>query len=136
MGPKINQDLLFKMLISSGYNFFVGVPDSSLKVFQKNIINSNFKNIIATHESQAIAIAFGAILAGKKACVYLQNSGLGNLINPISSLCIPFNIYPWLIIGHRHTLSQHKVMGEIDEKLLHLLDYPNYIIVEGENNVK
>jgi phosphonopyruvate decarboxylase len=91
---------------------------------------------MATHESQAIAIAVGAELAGKKSCVYLQNSGLGNIINPLTSLCIPFNIRPLLVIGHRHTLTQHKVMGEVDEDILNLLEYENYILVKGDNNVK
>tara|TARA_Y100000114_G_scaffold58753_1_gene53736 strand:+ start:9170 stop:9565 length:396 start_codon:yes stop_codon:yes gene_type:complete len=127
---------LFTRLETEGYNFFTGVPDSALKRFQNDIIKSNYDNIIATHESQALAIAFGAELAGKKSCVYLQNSGLGNIVNPLTSLCIPFDVKPLLVIGHRHTLPQHKVMGEIDEALLKLIGYTNYILVRGENNVK
>jgi len=127
---------LFKDLAAQGYDFFTGVPDSALKVFQNDIINSNFPNIIATHESQAVAIAFGAQLVGKKPCVYLQNSGLGNLINPLTSLCMPFGVNPLLVIGHRHTLPQHKIMGETDEQILKLIGYKNYIIVHGANNAK
>ena len=127
---------LFNKLESEGYNFFTGVPDSALKVFQNDIISSNYENIIATNEGQSIGIAFGAELAGKKSCIYLQNSGLGNIINPLTSLCIPFNITPLLVIGHRHTLEQHKVMGETDEKLLQTIGYTNYIIIRGDNNVK
>jgi len=127
---------LFKELIDKGYNFFTGVPDSGLKPFMNEIIDSDIEHIIATNEGQAIGIAVGAELAGKKSCVYLQNSGLGNVINPISSLCIPHNIEPLLVVGHRHTLPQHKIMGEIDEKLLVLLGYSSYIIVKGDNNVK
>ena len=129
-------DGLFKDLIAQGYNFFTGVPDSALKVFQNDIINSNFPNIIATHESQAVAIAFGAQLVGKKPCVYLQNSGLGNLINPLTSLCMPFGVNPLLVIGHRHTLPRHKIMGETDEQILKVIGYKNYIIVHGANNAK
>ena len=129
-------DNLFQKLISEGYNFFTGVPDSALKVFQNNIIESDFEHVIATNEGQAVGIAFGAEVAGKKSCVYLQNSGLGNIINPITSLCMPFEIKPLLVIGHRHTLEQHKVMGETDEKILQTIGYQNYIIVKGENNVK
>ena len=129
-------DILFNKLENKGYNFFTGVPDSALKVFQNDIISSNYENIIATNEGQSIGIAFGAELAGKKSCVYLQNSGLGNIINPLTSLCMPFNITPLLVIGHRHTLEQHKVMGETDEKILQTIGYTNYIIVQGDNNVK
>ena len=127
---------LFATLQRKGYNFFTGVPDSTLKKFQDDINNSGIENVVATHESQAVAIAFGAALAGKKPCVYLQNSGLGNIINPLTSLCIPFNVQPLLVIGHRHTLPQHKIMGEVDEKILNLIGYTNYILVEGKNNVK
>ena len=135
---KVEISDLFKTLVGEGYNFFTGVPDSALKVFQNDIIDSKLTNIIATHESQALAIAFGATLAGKKACVYLQNSGLGNIINPLTSLCIPFDTKPFLVIGHRHTLSQHRVMGEIDSSLMKLTGYgeENYFIYHGENNVK
>jgi phosphonopyruvate decarboxylase len=129
-------ETLFKAIESDGYNFFTGVPDSALKIFQNDIISSNYENIIATNEGQSIGIAFGAELAGKKSCVYLQNSGLGNIINPLTSLCMPFNITPLLVIGHRHTLEQHKVMGETDEKILQTIGYTNYIIIHGDNNVK
>jgi phosphonopyruvate decarboxylase len=129
-------NLFIDNIIQKKYNFFTGVPDSSLKELTKIINQLSLPNIIATHESQAMGIAVGAEIAGKKSCVYLQNSGLGNLINPISSLCHPFEIFPLLIIGHRHTLWQHKIMGEIDKNILNLIKYPNYVIIHGENNVE
>ena len=125
----------FKSLLDEGYNFFTGVPDSGLKYFINDIIESDIKHIVATNEGEAIGIAVGAELVGKKSCVYLQNSGLGNIINPLTSLCIPYDIHPLLVIGHRHTLPQHKVMGEVDDDLLKLIGYTNYIIVRGDNNV-
>jgi phosphonopyruvate decarboxylase len=125
---------LYENLIDDGYTFFTGVPDSALKVFQNTILASDHQHVIATNEGQAVGIAVGAELAGKKACVYLQNSGLGNIINPLTSLCIPHGIFTHLVIGHRHTLPQHKVMGEVDEKMLDLIGYTNYTIVRGENN--
>ena len=127
---------LFDELIKEGYNFFVGVPDSALKDFQNEVQSSPFENVIATNEGQAVAIAFGAELAGKKACVYMQNSGLGNAINPLTSLCLPFDIKPLLVVGHRHTLPQHLVMGEVDQLILNMIGYDNYKIIRGENNVK
>ena len=118
------------------YDLFAGVPDSALKDIVKEIDLMGKKHIIACNEAHAVSIAFGAILAGANPCIYLQNSGLGNIINPLTSLCIPSSIEPFLLIGHRHTLEQHKIMGEIDEKLLKLLDYKNYFLYKGENNVK
>tara|TARA_Y100001938_G_scaffold143903_1_gene217508 strand:- start:1336 stop:1731 length:396 start_codon:yes stop_codon:yes gene_type:complete len=126
---------LFEKLISEGYDFFTGVPDSALKPFQNSVIDSGLSHVIATNEGQAVGIAVGAELAGKRTCVYLQNSGLGNIINPLTSLCIPHGIFPHLIVGHRHTLPQHKIMGETDKEILDLIGYSNYTIVEGSNNV-
>tara|TARA_R100001126_G_scaffold24746_1_gene13071 strand:+ start:14921 stop:15304 length:384 start_codon:yes stop_codon:yes gene_type:complete len=120
--------------ILNNYDFFTGVPDSGLTEFIINIDDKKI-HIPATNEGQAIGIAVGAELAGKKSCVYLQNSGLGNIINPLTSLCIPHGIYPFLVIGHRHTLPQHKVMGKVDEDILKLIGYENYLIVRGDNNV-
>ena len=125
-----------QQLLDEGYNFFTGVPDSALKSFIDEIIDSGVTHVVATNEGQAIGIAVGAELSGKKACVYLQNSGLGNIINPITSLCIPSNVNPLLVIGHRHTLPQHKIMGEVDEKILKLIGYDNYILSYGENSEK
>jgi len=122
--------------VNEKVDLYVGVPDSLLKNFISQIDSTGKKHIVATNEGQAVAIAFGAILAGQRPCVYLQNSGLGNIINPLTSLCIPSKIHPLLVIGHRHTLPQHKVMGEIDEQLLKLIGYENYILVSGDNNVK
>ncbi len=75
-------DLLDK-LSSEGYNFFTGVPDSGLRPFIDKLVAGGIKHIIATNEGQAIGIAAGAELCGRKSCVYLQNSGLGNIINPL-----------------------------------------------------
>lgn len=132
----MDHDKVYEEVIKRGCTFFTGVPDSLLKIFQNKVINSDFKHITATHESQALAIAVGAELSGQRSCVYLQNSGIGNIINPITSLCIPLNIQPLIIIGHRHTLPQHKIMGQIDEDILKLVGYSNYLIVYGNNNVK
>ena len=123
----------------SNSNFFTGVPDSLLSEFIKTIDEKkNVVHVPAVNEAHAVSIAFGAMLTGNDACVYLQNSGLGNIVNPITSLCMPSNVFPFLIIGHRHTLSQHKIMGEIDKDLMQLLKYPEdrYVIVSGGNNEK
>lgn len=122
-----------------GCNFFTGVPDSLLNPFIKEIdqVSKNV-HVPAVNEAHALAIGFGSMLSGNQACVYLQNSGLGNIINPITSLCIPSESYPFLIIGHRHTIDQHRVMGEIDEDILRIVGYPEdrYVIVSGGNNEK
>ena len=76
-------------LIGNGIDFFTGVPDSLLKDFCA-YITDNAKaedNIITANEGNAIALAAGHYLAtGKFGMVYMQNSGLGNSINPLTSL--------------------------------------------------
>lgn len=127
-------ETLFRRLAEDGYDFFTGVPDSLLKDFTREIQDSGAAHVPATDEANAVGIAVGAMLAGRKACVYMQNSGLGNAVNPITSLCLPFGIEPLLVIGHRHTLPQHRVMGEVDEKLVSLLGYRNYMIVTSDHD--
>jgi phosphonopyruvate decarboxylase len=118
------------------FDFFVGVPDSGLKDLINEIEVCGKPHIIAVNEAHAMAIAFGAELAGQKSCVYLQNSGLGNIINPLTSLCMPAEICPHLVIGHRHTLEQHQIMGDIDEIMLKLVGYKNYTLIRGSNNAE
>ena len=127
---------LLEKLQREGYSFFTGVPDSGLKEFQNEILERQLHHVPAVNEGHAVGIAVGAELAGHKACVYMQNSGLGNALNPLTSLCIPHGIFPLLVVGHRHTLPQHKVMGEKDAGLLDLINYKNYLIIRGDNNVK
>jgi phosphonopyruvate decarboxylase len=121
---------LFEKLIKEGYNFFCGVPDSCLKKFIHAIDSSDVTHVRASWEAEAISIATGAFLAGKKPCVYMQNAGLPFAMNPLTSLCIPCGVDFFLVIGHRHTLPQHKIMGEIDSKILEIIGWSNYVLVD------
>lgn len=126
---------LLAELIEDGYDFFTGVPDSALKQLIKDINGLPAdQHVAATWEAEAVGIAAGAFLAGRKPCVYLQNAGLGHVINPLTSLCIPYEIELLLVVGHRHTLPQHRVMGEVDAQLLELIGWKNAVLVEGSNN--
>jgi phosphonopyruvate decarboxylase len=126
---------LLDHLLAEGYDFFSGVPDSGLKRFIADVSQLPAEqHVPATWEAEAVGIAAGAYLAGRKPCVYLQNAGLGHVVNPLTSLCIPYGIRMLLVVGHRHTLPQHRVMGEIDEQLLALVGWDDAIVVHGENN--
>ena len=120
----------FKFLESKKVNFFTGVPDSVLKetnnYFDKKKINEHF---ITANEGSAIALAIGYFLSKKKmACVYMQNSGLGNAINPLVSIAHEkvYSIPILLIIGWRGAPGiadepQHEVKGKITQDILKLL---------------
>ena len=79
---------LFKILKKNKINFFTGVPDSILKNFSSHLEKlKNNQHVIASNEGSAASIGVGHYLSTKKVpCVYLQNSGLGNAINPIISI--------------------------------------------------
>jgi phosphonopyruvate decarboxylase len=126
---------LLDELVEEGHDFFTGVPDSGLKRFLADVSElPPEQHVPATWEAEAVGIAAGAALAGREPVVYLQNAGLGHAVNPLTSLCIPYGIEMTLVVGHRHTLPQHRVMGEIDERLLELIGWDDYVLVEGENN--
>ena len=126
---------LLEELVEEGHDFFTGVPDSGLKRFLADVWElPPEQHVPATWEAEAVGIAAGAALAGRKPVVYLQNAGLGHAVNPLTSLCIPYGIEMTLVVGHRHTLPQHKVMGEVDAKMLELIGWDDYVLVEGENN--
>ncbi len=107
------------------YDFIVGVPCSRLKDFTDRIENY----IPCTREDEAMALAVGAYLAGKKPLVFLQNSGLGNVVDIITSLLKPYGIKIDLLISVRNKPEHHAFMGKITKKLLKLLEYEDYELV-------
>ena len=79
---------LFKILKKNKIDFFTGVPDSILKNFSTFIENlKNNQHVIATNEGSAVSMGIGHYLSTKRTpCIYLQNSGLSNAINPLISI--------------------------------------------------
>lgn len=108
-----------------GFDFYTGVPCS----FLKDLINYSINEcnyIAATNEGDAVAIAAGAYLGGRKPVVLMQNSGLTNAISPLTSLTYPFKIPVLGFVSLRgepglHDEPQHELMGEITEKMLDLM---------------
>lgn len=136
----ISCEEFFKILNEHNLTFFTGIPDSTFKDLIKFLTDNqgeNFENIIACNECEAIAIAAGYYLATNKiGVVYMQNSGFGKTINPLTSLCDPevYSIPILLMIGWRgepnkKDAPQHKKMGKITLPLLETLQIP-YAILE------
>ena len=103
------------------FNFIVGVPCSKLK----DLINYD-KVIIATKEDEALAMCVGAYLVGKEPLMFMQNSGLGNCVDIITSLLKPYDISIPLLISNRNKPEHHTFMGKITKSLLKLIEYKNY----------
>ena len=138
----IKTNFLLKELSKYRYNFFTGVPCSHLTSVINGVINSKkIKYVGATSEGEAIGIASGAWLAGKKGVVMIQNSGLGNTINPLTSLNYPFRIPILLISTWRgdpktNDEPQHKLIGEKTRKILELIKVKNDIFPTNKSGLQ
>jgi phosphonopyruvate decarboxylase len=130
----IDPEKLYNFLKGKGIDFYTGVPDSVLKDFLQFVYDhsSREQHIITANEGLAIGLAAGYYLRSQKIpVVYLQNSGLGNIINPLTSL-VDKEMYgvPMLILmgwrGEPGTKDepQHKKMGRITEGMLKTLELP------------
>ncbi len=121
------------------YEYFTGVPDSLLSplcnyLFDKYGIGD--RHIIAANEGNAVGLAAGYHLAtGKTPVVYLQNSGLGNIINPVASLLNDkvYGIPCLFIVGWRgepgiHDEPQHIYQGDVTLKLLEDMDIEVFVL--------
>lgn len=138
----LDQKIVFEELQKQGVNFFAGVPDSYLNGFC-NYALKNFpeKNIIAANEGNAIGIASGHYFATKEIpLVYMQNSGMGNAINPLVSLADEhvYSVPILLLIGWRGQpgtgdWAQHELQGEITPGLLDLMHIPYSILSDNED---
>ncbi|ACM37446.1 MULTISPECIES: phosphonopyruvate decarboxylase [Rhizobium/Agrobacterium group] len=127
----ISADSFIDTAISNGFSFFSGVPCSYLSPLINRVISRRDANYVgATSEGEAVAIAAGAWLAGRQTVVMCQNSGLGNAVNPLTSLNYPFRIPTLLVVTWRGKPGeadepQHVLMGRITKELLAVIDVPS-----------
>lgn len=128
----------YDALKSAGFDYFTGVPDSLLKDFCGYIYDHSApgNEIIAANEGAAVALAAGHYLAtGRYPVVYMQNSGLGNAVNPLMSLTDAevYAIPMLLVVGWRgepgkEDEPQHIKQGRITRELLDCLGIPNEVL--------
>ena len=123
-----------------GAEFYTGVPDSLLKNLCNYLLHTYpddaSHHIIAANEGNAAAIAAGYHLAtGKVPVVYMQNSGEGNIVNPVASLLhtdvygIPMIfVVCWRGEPGVHDEPQHVFQGKITRSLLDVLEVPSYVV--------
>ena len=148
---------LYKIFSKNNIEFFTGVPDSLMKDFS-NFLEDNIsetKHLISCNEGNSVSYGIGYhLVTNKIPLIYLQNSGLGNIINPITSMINQrvYSIPMLFMIGWRGEIGikdepQHLFQGEITEKQLTLLDIEyevmdsnidncNYQISEIVNKIK
>jgi phosphonopyruvate decarboxylase len=142
----INQEKFVNVLHNNGVEFFCGVPDSHLNAFCTYIAENvpSTRNIIAANEGNAVALASGYYFAtGTIPFVYMQNSGMGNALNPLVSL-VDRHVYSVpmiMLIGWRGEPStndheQHKTQGEITIRLLDMLSIPYKIVKDDDRFIE
>lgn len=127
-------------------DFFTGVPDSLLKSLCAYIADnlSVENNVIAANEGAAVGLATGYYLATKKVpVVYMQNSGIGNTVNPLMSLVDRdvYNIPLLMLIGWRGEPGkkdepQHIKQGKVTMSLLDVMGIKNVVLSQDELKFK
>ncbi|MHA1538291.1 MAG: phosphonopyruvate decarboxylase [Alphaproteobacteria bacterium] len=124
-----------------GFDFYTGVPCSFLTPIINAVIGDRAIDYVgAGNEGEAVAIAAGAWLAGRKTVVMCQNSGLGNTVNPLTSLNFPFRIPSLMMVTWRGQPGlkdepQHELMGAITGDLLDAMRIPHALFPESEEDV-
>ena len=137
----IDPKFFYSSLVSQGVEFFTGVPDSLLANLCSCIADMSLTHIPTVNEGSAVALASGYHLStGKIGAVYMQNSGIGNAVNPLTSLTSKevYNIPILLIIGWRGEPGtkdepQHQLQGKITCEQLNVLNLP-YEIVDYQSD--
>lgn len=139
----LDQKRVFEELEKNGVTYFTGVPDSYLNGFcNYALAHCGGRNVIAANEGNAIGIAAGHYFASREIpLVYMQNSGIGNAVNPLASL-VDKHVYAvpmLLLIGWRGQGNtepnhpQHTLQGEITPGLLDVMHIP-YAILEDDDD--
>lgn len=139
----IQPKFFYDTLAEYGINFYAGVPDSLLKNLCAYITDhaDAVHNIIAANEGGAMGLAAGHYLAtGQIPVVYMQNSGEGNIINPLASLTDKdvYNIPVLLVIGWRgkpgvHDEPQHVKQGKVTTGLLNTMGVDYTVLSKDED---
>src|SRR5947209_10429884 len=137
----IRADAFVLALREAGFRLFSGTPCSYLTPLINRVIDSPETEYVgAANEGDAVAIACGGELGGKPGVVLFQNSGLGNAVNPLTSLTHTFRI-PVLVITTwrgqpgRPDEPQHELMGQITPGLLRLMGIPCEEVPAGEEEL-
>ncbi len=127
----IEADAFLQAAGQAGIGFYSGVPCSFLTpLINRTLSDRSLRYVGAASEGEAVAIAAGAWLAGRETAVMCQNSGLGNAVNPLTSLNTPFRIPTLLIVTWRgqpglRDEPQHELMGRITQSLLEVMELPH-----------
>lgn len=129
----------FKSFLEKNFHYIAGVPCSYFKEFLAYLASheteTQLKHIYATREDEAIGIASGVAFSGKRALIYMQNSGLGNIGDVLTSLAQLYKLPMLILISYRglepdNDFPEHSIMGEVTEPVLKALKVPYWDLSE------
>ncbi|MCW4015774.1 MAG: thiamine pyrophosphate-binding protein [Candidatus Bathyarchaeota archaeon] len=125
----MNHEHFCQLLKTRGFDFYTGVPCSILSSIIKYMSEDNvFSYVSATREDEAIGLAVGAYMAGKQPVVLMQNSGLGQSVNALTSLALLYKIPMLLLISWRgfegKDAPEHLYMGKCMMNFLDIMKIP------------
>ena len=133
----ISHGQFWDAIITRGYDLFSGVPDSTFGTAFAAVADSpNIHYVPAVREDMALGVASAAHLVGRRAGVIMQNSGLGNVMNALTSFNILYEIPVLFVVGWRgfggrpNDAPEHWIMGEKTEDILDLLEIPHFTLEE------
>ncbi|MDP7587491.1 MAG: thiamine pyrophosphate-binding protein [Dehalococcoidia bacterium] len=126
-------------LKARGLNFFSGVPDSAFQsAYNVMVDDPDIRYVPAVREDVALGIASATYFTGGLGGVIMQNSGVGNLVNPLTSFNLMYKIPALLVVGWRgyggppDDAPEHWIMGAKTPQFFDLLEVP-YEILEPDN---
>jgi sulfopyruvate decarboxylase TPP-binding subunit len=129
----------WSVLKARGLTFFSGVPDSTFQeAYSYMVEDPEIQYIPAVREDVALGIASAAYFAGRMGGVMMQNSGIGNIVNPLTSFNLMYKIPALLIVGWRgyggppNDAPEHWIMGVKTPEIFDLLEVP-YEVLEPDN---
>ena len=128
----------WSVLKSRGLTFFSGVPDSTFTAaYNVMVQDSEIRYVPAVREDVALGVASAAYFAGGLGGVMMQNSGIGNIVNPLTSFSLMYKIPVLLVVGWRgyggppNDAPEHWIMGVKSPQIFDLLEVP-YEILEAD----
>ena len=126
-------DEFWNILKSHEVTFFAGVPCSLLEgVIKAGLADPAVTYIPAVREDVALGIASAAHLTGHRGGILMQNSGLGNVVNPLTSFNLIYRIPVLMVVSWRgyggKDAPEHLIMGEKTPNLLHTLGIPHAVL--------
>ena len=126
------------VLKSRGLNFFSGVPDSTFgEAYNFMVRDPEIRYVPAVREDVALGVASAGYFAGVLGGVIMQNSGIGNIVNPLTSFSLMYKIPVLLVVGWRgyggppNDAPEHWIMGVKTPEIFDLLEVPYRVMEPG-----